>query len=270
MRKNYIVLLMGTAAIFGYFGWHQYYRHQQMVIVIPSYNNADWYEKNLSSVFCQDYPHYQVVYIDDNSTDDTYNLVRQITTRCGKQKQVTLIKNSERRGALANIYHAVHDHCPDNAIVVMLDGDDWFAHNQVLSKVARAYQDKNVWVTYGQDTSYPPGNPGHSQKIPQWVIDQAAYRRYPWVTSHLRTCRAWLFKKIKKDDLTYQNDFFSVTWDMALLFPMLEMAAGRIKFIDDVLYVYNMATPLNDYKTKFELQQMCHRYIRNKPSYTAL
>lgn len=68
----------------------------------------------------------------------------------------------------------------------------------------------------------------------------------------------------------YEGDFFAVTWDMAILFPMLEMAAGRVKFIDEVLYVYNTATPLNDFKTRFELQQKCHYYIRNKQPYTAL
>ncbi len=269
MRKQYIGFLVISLAALGYIGWQCLYYQKHMVVVIPSYNNAQWYDKNLSSVFAQNYRNYSVVYIDDNSDDSTYELVTKKVLESGKQHQVRVIKNDQRKGALANIYHAIHNHCADKDIVVLLDGDDWFKHDDVLSTVARAY-DGDILMTYGQYEEYPSGRIGQCQALPRYVIDAHAYRRYPWVTSHLRTFYAHLFKKIKKEDFMYQGDFFTVTWDMAILFPMLEMAAGRWKFIDDVLYVYNMATPLNDYKTKFELQQQCHYYIRHQTPYSAL
>ncbi len=267
--RGWVFLVVGFS-IAGVVWWVYSLREPSMVIIIPSYNNAEWYDKNLSSVFAQDYTDYKVIYIDDDSSDDTYARVIEKTRASGKQSKVTIIKNTQRKGALANIYHAVHEHCPDDAIVVLLDGDDWLKHDTVLSTVVKAYKDDNVWMTYGQDEMYPEGGHHHSRPLPQSVIDANAYRRYPWVTSHLRTFKAWLFKKIKKQDLMYGGTFFTVTWDMAILFPLLEMSAGRCKFIEDVLYVYNTATPLNDYKTKFELQQKCHYYIRNQSPYMAL
>jgi len=270
MRTKYVGFLGLSIVALGALGWRYWHSPKSVVVVIPSYNNAEWYDKNLSSVFAQDYANYSVIYIDDKSSDNTYQLVTQKVAASGKQKQVKVIGNEQRKGALANIYNAIHTHCSDKDIVVLLDGDDWFKHENVLSTVVRAYDDANILMTYGQYEEYPSGRIGQCQAIPRTVIEAHAYRKYPWVTSHLRTFYAGLFKKIKKEDFMYQGDFFTVTWDMAILFPMLEMAAGRWKFIEDVLYVYNMATPLNDYKTKFELQQMCHYYIRHQPPYAAL
>jgi len=42
-----------------------------LVILICSYNNEPWIEKNLDSVFCQQYENFRVIIVDDASTDKT-------------------------------------------------------------------------------------------------------------------------------------------------------------------------------------------------------
>ncbi len=54
------------------------------------------------------------------------------------------------------------------------------------------------------------------------------------------------------------------------MFPMLEMAHGRIKFIDKILYIYNQANPLNDFRIQVQKQLLCERIIRAKASYQPL
>ncbi len=127
-------------------------------------------------------------------------------------------------------------------------------------------------MTYGQYEEYPHGKVGQCAELPDQVTQHNLYREYCYngVISHLRTCYAWLFKKIKKEDLLYKEKFFKVTWDKALMFPMLEMAAGRAKFIPDVLYVYNMATPINDFKVRLPQVLECDKHIRSMPKYAAL
>ena len=46
--------------------------HKPFVIVVPSYNNSSWVEKNLRSIFEQKYDNYRVVYINDASTIQHY------------------------------------------------------------------------------------------------------------------------------------------------------------------------------------------------------
>ena len=58
----------------------------------------------------------------------------------------------------------------------------------------------------------------------------------------------------KRGNLKVDGEFLPMAWDFAMLYPMLEMAGGRFKYIPEVLYIYNVATPNNDYKVNRDLQ----------------
>ncbi len=240
-----------------------------IVVIIPSYNNSKWYKLNLGTLFQQRYNNYRVIYIDDCSSDGTCNLVKDYIKLCGQENRVTLTKNNERCGALYNLYHAIHS-CPDQAIIVTLDGDDWLKGTDVLQTINHAYDDSNVLLTYGQFEEFPRGSLGICHPMPDQVVSTKSYRKQPWFTSHLRTFYAWLFKRVNRQDLLLGDEFFSVAWDQAFLFPMLEMADGRIKFIDKIMYVYNQANPLNDFKQQLRKQLYCEQIIRQRQRYQPL
>lgn len=243
--------------------------HKEIVVIIPSYNNIAWYERNLDSILNQAYDNWSVIYIDDCSCDGTGNAVHKYLYDHQSTHTITLIRNEQRRGALYNLYHAIHG-CADNAIIVTLDGDDWFANNRVLEHINTVYNDPNVWMTYGTYQIYPDGTLGSWHAIDQAVIDANAFRKSRWVTSHLRTFYATLFKRIALDDLMHQGAFFQVTWDMAFMFPMLEMAGCHSRHIPHVLYVYNQSNPINDYKVRLPLVLATDKLIRAKSRYEPL
>jgi glycosyltransferase involved in cell wall biosynthesis len=111
-----------------------------MVIVIPSYNNRQWYQQNLSSVCAQAYDNFRVLYIDDGSPDQTGACVAKFIADHAVGHRIQLICNPIRVGALENLYGSIHT-CDDREIVVLLDGDDWFAHHKVLQKLNAVYSD---------------------------------------------------------------------------------------------------------------------------------
>lgn len=223
-------------------------KYRQFFIIIPSYNNKDWYKRNLDSVFIQDYPFYKVVYVDDFSQDRTGDLVGKYIKEKDLEHKILLVKNDKRMLALANIYSAIHTCGKDDDIGLVLDGDDWFAHDHVLSLINKVYDKYDIWMTYGQHERYPLGDLGIARKLPDNIIKTNSFRDYKWVTSQQRTFYVWLFKLIKKEDLLYDGGFFPVTGDLAVMFPMLEMAGTRSMFIQDVIYIYNRATQLNNSK----------------------
>jgi len=127
-----------------------------------------------------------------------------------------------------------------------------------------------VWMTYGQYQNHPDGGKGVAQPIPNNVIQSGSFRRHTWCSTHLRTFYSWLFKSIRKNDLFYDGNFMSMTWDMAMMFPMLEMSGHRSKYIDQTMYIYNMENPINDHKVNVQLQQNLDRYVRSLPPYNKL
>ncbi len=243
------------------------------VVVIPSYNNEQYCEKNLESVFSQEYSNYRVIYIDDASTDQTYNRVLEYVQNKKVRDRCTLIHNEKNQGALANIYTAVHQ-CRNDEIVVICDGDDWLASNKVLSILNQCYHDGSVWMTYGQYIEYPSyrrgDEIGNCAPSNLYNLEKAKFRYMPWTTTHLKTFYAGLFKKIHKEDLQKEGEFFPTTYDIAIMLPMLEMARKHSYFIPEVLYIYNYENSINDGKVHRQKQMFFEKYIRSLPTYQKL
>lgn len=239
---------------------------RHIVVVVCSYNNAAYYKWNLDSVIGQQYHNYHLIYIDDCSTDDTYDCVKKYIADHACDDRFIVLHNEERRKALANLYYAIHT-CKSTDIIVILDGDDRFAHDKVLQRINQAYTNKNIWLTYGQFKEYPSGTIGFCQPYPKHIIDRNGFRYYPATPSHLRTFYAGLFHKIKKEDLMFQGNFFPMPYDLAIMFPMIEMARTHHTFIDDVLVDYNGANPLNDHRHGKGMQRKFDLIIRARTCY---
>lgn len=259
-----LFLMIGTSLSYGF------HEDKKFVIVTASYNNRAIAVRNLTSIFQQNYPHWRLIYINDCSTDGTKDMVLRMVNHFNVKERVTLITNKERKGHLYNQYHAIHS-CSDDEIILIVDGDDWLAHNDVLSYLNNIYQDENIWMTYGQFRLFKRNRVGMCRPVEPETIQKGSYRKdSPWIFSHLRTFYAGLFKSIKKADLMHEGIFLPMSADVAMMFPMLEMSGGKFKCITDVLYIYNDDNPLNFFVGKASKQKMFENIIRSKPSYAPL
>src|SRR5271170_3739503 len=108
--------------------------HKPFVVIVPSYNNSEWVERNLRSIFEQKYDNFRVIYIDDASTDGTGSEARRIASAYKQEHRIQIWRNASNRGAVENIYTAAHS-CLDQEIMIICDGDDWFAHEHVLQSL---------------------------------------------------------------------------------------------------------------------------------------
>jgi len=247
----------------------------EFVIVILSYNNEKFVRRNLDSVLNQKTAHpYTVLYVNDCSTDKTGIIAQEYAA---KHSHLKVIHNTKRNGAMANMYNTIHEHCKDHQIVVLCDGDDCLAHANVLQRLDREYADPNLWMTYGQFIFYPSSRWGTTYEIPREVLEKREVRSLVYVAQHLRTFKAGLFKKIRKEDLLFNGEFFNVNADMATMIPMLEMAAPRnsssknhSKFIPDILYIYNYENPIGDENINRPQQLSLEKVIRAIKPYEPL
>ena len=233
-------------------------------IIVPVFNAEQYLEKCLNSITKQAYKNFQVKIIDDCSTDSSYEIASSI---CSKYKNFEIFKNKRRLGALNNIHNllglSVKD--PSNTIDVLLDGDDYLYSGDVLNIIYEKYLDRNCLITYGSHLS----SKGVQGKKYPWLIRKLnLYRKYFWYASHLRTFRHDLWLSVNPNDLKDKNDqYFSVAWDLAIMFPMLEMAGNRQEFLKDLLYVYNDQNPISDHKIRRKEQILAAKEIRRKKRY---
>ena len=239
-------------------------------IIIPFFNVEQWARKCLISVKLQNYENYQCVLVDDMSTDNSVNVIKEVI---GNDKRFTLIENTQKKYALRNIYEAIQHSKPEkDDIIVTLDGDDWLFNRGVLKKLNQVYEDSKCWITYGSYVEYPSKSRGKfSRKISEHIINQNSFRENKWTSSHLRSFKYFLWNNINKQDLLDVNkQFYRMAWDLSFMFPMLEMAGDRSCFIEDILYVYNLSNPINDHKIDNRLQVKTENAIRLKNKYERL
>lgn len=245
---------------------------KQFKIIVPSFNSVEYLPKTLSSIESQTYKNYQVCVIDDAST---FPEQREIIREYSLRNHWKMRFHDINYGALYGLVHAINAFdCEDDDVIVIIDGDDWLAHNDVLKKLHSVYSNDDIWLTWGQCETYPPRKPPlkFAQPIPDIVIQQKLYRKIPFVFWHLATFKYFLWRHIKDEDLRDENgEYFLVMKDKATLFPMLEMAGKKIQFIPDTLYIYNVENPLNDFiNTLPEEHKRVDQIIRNKSKYETL
>lgn len=244
----------------------------KFIVVIAGYNVAPFINRTITSVLTQTRNDWVCYYVDDCSTDHTPDVARHAAA--GDQR-IHIIENREKKYLLRNTADAINLALPDpKDVVVCLDGDDWLAHEEVLSRISREYE-HGAWMTYGSYAGSVSGKRGEECKAyPRWVTSMRLFRWSPWRASHLKSFKVRLWQKIKPSDLTITPDqmhmfirkkcwmgqigvvrrlsqvahldlvdpsgrYFRRCVDKVTMFPMLEMAGTRAHFIPDVLYIYN-------------------------------
>jgi glycosyltransferase involved in cell wall biosynthesis len=236
-----------------------------MVVGGPAEN---YVARCLESINNQTYKNWACQVILDPVEDNTYvNAIKY------QNEKIKIKLNETRQYNIANFLDATKLLKPiDEDVMIMIDADDWLATPEAFSIVASKYEkNPRLLLTHGTWRSHPVSD--MSNNFPYTREDfQNRIRKATWKGSHLKTFKYKLWKRLKDEDLRDPSGrYFTVTGDLIMMFPLIEMAGyGRVEFIPEVLYIYNMETPANDAKQRFNDQVNNDRYIRSRPAYEIL
>jgi len=209
-----------------------------VIVIAPTAKNEQVWERNLDSIFNQQYDNYRVVYLDEGSSNRLYERISNyISVRDGRGR--VQLQKADPNTSLFERYCQVVRECRDDEVIVHCDGNDWFAHDKVLEKLNEAYSKEGVWLTYGQYLEYPSYKKSSETMIRRRLYTDNRFRRIPWMTAPLKTYYAKLFKQINLNEI-YQDDGGIVTSDWQFMLPMVKMARCHIQYIPEVLYVHNI------------------------------
>lgn len=241
-------------------------KNNKFIIIVPFFNVENWIGRCIKSIKLQNYKNFECYLIDDLSIDKTVEIVEKEIL---DDERFHLIKNKSKKFALNNIHDAINSSgTEEQEIIVTIDGDDFLATKNVLSKLDETYNNYNCLMTYGSYMNFPSRERGNfCQEIPEEIVKFSSYRESLWFSSHLRTFKRSLWNKIEITDLKDGEDFYRMTWDMAFMFPMLEMAGPLAIHIPEILYAYNRENPINDDKVDHKLQLKTEKKIRLAKKY---
>lgn len=244
---------------------------QPIDIISPFFNARNYIADCIKSVASQDYTNYTHHLIDDCSTDDSFEIAYRTIQELPEsiQKRFRLIKRGSNIGAVANQVLTISA-CDDDAIIVMLDGDDRLVNDNNIFQYYNTIYDGSTEFTYGSMWSLADNIPLIAQPYPEHIKNAKAYRNYKFAWgmpyTHLRTFKKYLINEIPMSDFKdVRDEWFRAGGDNALFYNIIEKAEpSKVKALQKIVYNYNDLNPLNDYKVNSTQQTMAANVIQNR------
>lgn len=111
-------------------------------IITPSYNSAAFIQETIESVLSQSYGHWEMIIVDDASTDDSLEIIEHFAS---EDQRIKLFKNEENLGVAKSRNWAIEE--AKGKYIAFLDSDDtWF--REKLEKQIALMQKNNVLLSY--------------------------------------------------------------------------------------------------------------------------
>ncbi|MCH5307081.1 MAG: glycosyltransferase family 2 protein [Prevotella sp.] len=111
-------------------------------IITPSYNTAGYIPETIESVLVQTYPNWELIIVDDCSTDNTDEIVTQYFV---KDARIRYIRNKKNSGAAYSRNRALRE--AQGRWVAFLDSDDLWEPEK-LEKQIRFMEENNYAFSY--------------------------------------------------------------------------------------------------------------------------
>src|SRR5690606_19485343 len=115
-------------------------------VIIPSYNRIKYIEDAIASIEKQSYRDYEIIVVDDGSTDGSFELLEEFS----KAGKISLYShaNHENRGQSASINLGIMH--ASGSFVAILDSDDYFAPDKLAQQVSFLEKNPIFGMVYGQ------------------------------------------------------------------------------------------------------------------------
>jgi glycosyltransferase involved in cell wall biosynthesis len=143
-------------------------------VIVPNYNHAQYLSKRIDSILAQTFVDFEVIILDDRSTDNSREILEKYALQDGR---VRLVFNEQNSGSTFMQWNKGVQ-LAKGEYVWLAESDDW-ADCTFLEKMLKAIgTDENVGIVYAQ--SYEVDEEGR-------IIGS----RLDW-TSDLKNCEKWL------------------------------------------------------------------------------
>lgn len=200
-------------------------------VIVPIYNLPKYLRQCVDSVLCQNFDDFEVILVDDGSTDECVAIVDEYAAKDSRIKAV-----HKENGGLSSARNAGLD-VAEGEFVIFLDSDDWWNDVGSLSKLYDTAVQNDADVVRGEyrrssedGKEYEDGHELPSAQYHSVILDSFSFLRYvvrkdyfPWL---------YLIRRASLKDVRFDE---------------------AIKYQEDVDFVFHLLTlPLNCIYTPFD------------------
>lgn len=165
-------------------------------IIVPNFNHSKFLEKRLDSLFNQTYQNFEIILLDDASTDQSLNIISLFSSH---PKVYRIIVNSNNTGLPFSQWDK-GIRCARGDLIWIAESDDW-ADFEFLETLLPLFADNNIALAYC--ASYNVDENDNILEVNEWnnVIDQ-----YHWKNDYYADGNFEI-----KNYLIYKNTIFNAS-----------------------------------------------------------
>lgn len=201
-------------------------------ILIANYNNGKYFKTCYDSIISQRYDNWEAVILDDASTDNSLEIIREII---GDDSRFKIYQNEVNSGV--GITKSKLIELASGDICGFVDPDDAVTPNALQSAIDVFKKNKDVVLTYSKFVKCDENlNPGEVSTASRTVLNNSPYFfNCPVHIVHFVSFRKSVYEQTSKMDSSMR-----IAEDQDLYLKMYEK--GKVHFIDEANYLYRIHT----------------------------
>ena len=191
-------------------------------VITATYNSAATVRDTLNSIANQDYPDIEHIIVDGASKDNTLQIVKEFP-------HVSNVLSEKDNG----IYDAMNKgiRLASGEIVGILNSDDLYISDEVLSKVASVFEDRSIDAVYG-DLQYVQSHDTNAiTRTWKAGVFKKKYFYYGWMPPH----PTFFVRRRVYEKVGLFNTSLRSAADYELMLRLLLKHGIRVKYIPEVL-----------------------------------
>lgn len=208
-------------------------------IVIITMNHEKFIEQACISAISQTYPNIEIVFLDNNSNDKTFEIANKVLSQSTIKH--TILRNSESFGISKNLNILVSN--ASGEFISILSGDDWYTEDNISEKVKYFKENPSIDFVLTDGYKYYQDEDkftdAYRKKEKDYILQNINYFFHENVTGN-KTANVGTF--VKKEILIkypFDENVNTEDWDMNL---RLISKGFKLGFINKKLFYYRIVS----------------------------
>ncbi len=204
-------------------------------IGIPSYNHAAYLPTTIDSILSQSYDNFEVIIVDDGSTDESLNIARKYEAADNRVKVFTH-QNNINKGISATCNLAISK--SQGEYIALIGSDDAYYSYTIAEQVKVLQENPSVGLVYGSIQCID----AESKLLPE-TRDEDIWSDSDYLKKMLLRCRiaapTVMMRKVCYEQIGLYDEEI-VFNDYELWLRLLLFSEWKVKFIDKALVLYRI------------------------------
>lgn len=220
-------------------------------VIVTSYNNKLYIKKCLDSIDKQNYKNINIIIIDDNSTDGSFDIIKNF--EINSNHNVKILRNEQNKGVSYSRNIGINN--ASGKYITFVDSDDIISENHISNLVKNIKIDDNVGISV---CGYKQGNSiinSTERKLNSKIINSKnevlkQFLGFGNVQGYVWN-KLFYLEIIKSNKLMFNENIY-IYEDMLFVLKYFYSNICRIALSDEITYFYrtNVSGIVNNSKTE--------------------